>query len=633
MGVQPKFPPRAAGQVLLIAVIGGMLHAAASVPGLLWSQAAFRFAELGAPLLGEAILAAAGIAILCLPLLRFSRSAPVALPAAIGLATSLIGAALVLSPPRMPAPLPAPSAAPRTVVLVTLDTFRRDHMSAMPGALAADLTPHLDALAAESTLFTDAYTVAPLTLPAHTTLLTGVAPQHHGVLRNGLSVPEELQGIPAELAREGYITGGFTSSLVLHASHGLARWFHTYRNTPASMDLSRAFLLVGPIQRRWLGDNTKLGKSSGAVAVDQAKAWLDALPRDRSVFLWVHFYDAHTPYVTHDANPGATTWPGLPSPCDWSAHPTAARQPIENPLIPLNRVLPPTEACAGRPWTSLQERIQSYTDEIRFLDRQLGRLLDGLDDAGRGDAKILVVADHGESLVEHQYFSSHQHDLYDPVMRVPLLVRDPACADCSGRRVADPVSTLRVGATLRALAGLPADPDIAGPSLLEPEADGVQVAIGPAPLRRLSKRDRPLQAVARQGTRKVLVDDRGHIERYTLDRDPLETRPLLLPHEQEALQASIDEKLAPKKFRRNARDPLRHIMQGGLGAPQPGLNEVLLQPGVLGERITPEESTPFEVVEARARQALEAARSGTTPSEEGVDDSVRESLEALGYLQ
>ena len=91
------------------------------------------------------------------------------------------------------------AADPTTLVLVTLDTLRRDHVSAYPDSLTPGLTPHLEALAASGVRFDDAVTTAPLTLPSHTTLLSGVPPDRHGVVRNGRVVPRSLEGAPTAL--------------------------------------------------------------------------------------------------------------------------------------------------------------------------------------------------------------------------------------------------------------------------------------------------------------------------------------------------------------------------------------------------------------------------------------------------
>src|SRR5690606_5032804 len=114
--------------------------------------------------------------------------------------------------------------------------------------------------------------------------------------------------------------------------------------------------------------------------------------------------------------------------------------------------LPPEPACRARSWAALDRQLASYAAEVRFLDAQVGRLLEGLGAAGRGDAAVVFVADHGESLVEHQQHVRHQYALRGPVVRVPLVVAAPGVEPGV---VDGTAGTLRVAATLRRLAGLP----------------------------------------------------------------------------------------------------------------------------------------------------------------------------------
>ncbi len=170
------------------------------------------------------------------------------------------------------------------VLLITLDTTRADHLGCYGLATAA--TPNLDRLAATGVLFERAYTVAPITLPAHATLHTGLLPPEHGLRINGVSrLPD---GIPtlAELLREqGYRTGAFVSSLVLDARFGLSRGFHVYDDR--FNDGPR-----GPAAERPADESISL-----------ASTWLRANSKE-PFFCWIHLYDPHEPYQQHAAEFG-----------------------------------------------------------------------------------------------------------------------------------------------------------------------------------------------------------------------------------------------------------------------------------------------------------------------------------------
>ncbi len=127
--------------------------------------------------------------------------------------------------------LGAPSAGeagmPPNVLLVTLDTTRADRLGCYGDATA--LTPALDALAAEGSLFEQAFTPCPLTLPAHTTLLTGLEPPQHGVRINGkTSLADDVPTLATILAAHGYQTAAFVAAFVLNHRFGLGRGFGRY---------------------------------------------------------------------------------------------------------------------------------------------------------------------------------------------------------------------------------------------------------------------------------------------------------------------------------------------------------------------------------------------------------------------
>jgi arylsulfatase A-like enzyme len=125
---------------------------------------------------------------------------------------------------------PSPGA---SLLLITLDTTRADHIGAIGGE--DDLTPNLDALAARGVTFTQAQTTAPITLVAHTSILTGLYPYHHGVRNNGtFQLSDTTPTLATVLRNEGYRTGAFVSAYVLARRYGLDRGFETYDD-----DLSR----------------------------------------------------------------------------------------------------------------------------------------------------------------------------------------------------------------------------------------------------------------------------------------------------------------------------------------------------------------------------------------------------------
>jgi arylsulfatase A-like enzyme/Tfp pilus assembly protein PilF len=274
------------------------------------------------------------------------------------------------------------------LLLITLDTTRADRIHAY-GFDGVD-TPNLDRLAREGVLFEQAVSPAPLTLPAHSSIFTGMFPPAHGVRDNGGFFLDDRQTTLAErLQSRGFTTGGFVGAYVLDHKWGVAQGFQTYVD---DFDLSKyQSLSLGSVDR------------PGNEVADHAIAWLDAVGSKR-FFGWVHFYDAHSPYD-----------PPEPFKSRYAGHP--------------------------------------YVAEIAFVDSQVGRLLAYLDAHHLADRTVVVVAgDHGESLGEHGE-GTHGFFVYQATLHVPLLIRAPYDL-MAGRRVADTVRSIDILPTALELLGV-----------------------------------------------------------------------------------------------------------------------------------------------------------------------------------
>ncbi len=286
---------------------------------------------------------------------------------------------------------------------MTLDTVRADALGSYGGP--AWTTPTLDRLAREGVRFEQARTVAPITLPAHASLLTGKFPFEHGVRDNGTFVLADGANTLAErLAHAGYSTGAVVGSFVLDSSFGLAQGFEQYVDVPR-----RQIGTVGPQDER-----------PAKEVVDEALRFLRGAPRRSPFFLWVHFYDAHWPY---------------------------------SPPAEVMRELP-AEASPERAASADEARRRRYLGEVAAVDREIARLLEAVDRLGRGPVLLAVVADHGEGLGEHGE-DAHSFLLYDSTLRIPLLLHHPSLPH--GLVVREPVSIVDVAPTLLALLGLPAE--------------------------------------------------------------------------------------------------------------------------------------------------------------------------------
>jgi len=242
------------------------------------------------------------------------------------------------------------------VLLITIDTLRQDRIGAY--GHRGGLTPTIDRLAATGVRFTHAFSPAPLTLPAHASILTGLLPNHHGIHNNTSSrLDDHAATLAAALKAGGYRTGAFVGAFVLDGRFGLNRGFDEYDDRLPRGDRA-AF---------------RFAERRADEVVRRAGDWIlaPAAPSGVPWFAWVHLFDPHAPY---DA---------------------------------------PAEYRAGR---------APYDAEIAYTDAMLGQLLARLDAAHARDRTLIVLtADHGESLGEHGE-TTHGLFAYDSTLSVPLVI-------------------------------------------------------------------------------------------------------------------------------------------------------------------------------------------------------------------
>lgn len=245
------------------------------------------------------------------------------------------------------------------VLIITTDTTRADHIGCY-GNRSVE-TPVIDDLARGGILCAQAVTPSPSTLPAHSSLLTGLYPVHHGARSNGtFKLDKKVTTLAERLGALGYRTGAVISAFVLDSRFGLDQGFESYND-----DLTKGMTYSEHMFRERAAELTN----------EPATEWLRE-NADQPFFLWVHYFDPHAVY------------------------------------------LPP------EPFRS-EYAYDLYDGEIAYADSQIGALLNQLEELGVRDRTLVVYAsDHGEGMGEHGE-ETHSLLIYDATLHVPLIIHAP----------------------------------------------------------------------------------------------------------------------------------------------------------------------------------------------------------------
>jgi arylsulfatase len=281
---------------------------------------------------------------------------------------------------------PEPEANRPTIVLITIDTLRADHLGCY--GYGRETSPSIDAFADEAIVFERAYAPMATTLPSHLSLLTSLSPMQHGVLGNfhqlgeAFTASAQIRTAAQMLSEHGYETAAFVSAEPLKTHSGLSVGFDEY-------------------------DQPFRGERLAAVTTSAATRWLSQRG-DRPLFLWVHYFDPHLPY---------------------------------DPPAPFDEMFTPDKALRefldGQRETNLSPRVQwknsDYDGEIRYVDEHVGRLLGALRAAGLYDeAAIVLTGDHGEGLGQHG-MTGHGRT-WNEQLHVPLILKLPESAEQQAHR-------------------------------------------------------------------------------------------------------------------------------------------------------------------------------------------------------
>ncbi|ANK80065.1 MAG: sulfatase [Rhizobiales bacterium NRL2] len=412
----------------------------------------------------------------------------------------------------------------RNVLLITTDQQRHDALGCTGGRIAR--TPVLDRLAGEGVVYDQARNQNVVCMPARSTILTGQHIRRHGVVSNGIPLPEDAPHVARILNDAGYATALIGKAHFEPASH--TDFFENRAAAAGNFGPHRGFdrmELAGHTGRpgrslfhypKWLADrhpdhvedyyqtvvgrqvNGAGGGDTGAPQVwhnpiprdlyhtdwtaDRAIDWLESLAGDAPWFLWLSFPDPHHPWDPPQSQLGRVNWRDLDLPAGYPGSAEACRELLAGKprhwldwyegRRRFNFETPPSFRPADLTPDQIRE-IDAVTHvENELIDEAVGRVMDAIGAYGwDADTDVLYTTDHGEFQGDFgMLFKGPYH--VDSLMRVPMFWRPAPSAGATSGRVAAPVGHVDLAPTICAIAGLTPDPEMQGAPLPLDEAAG-----------------------------------------------------------------------------------------------------------------------------------------------------------------
>ena len=321
---------------------------------------------------------------------------------------------------------PNPDGRPN-LLLITVDTLRADHLG-MYG-YERPTSPNIDRWFGDSIVFQRAYSTDASTPTSIVSILTGQHPQNHGVRLFFQRIPDRTKTVSGHLRVAGYEAAAVVSNVVLtEEAIGLAVRFDHYDD-----------YVDEPVTIR------QVWERNARRTTDAALEWLESRNEKKPFFLWVHYIDPHGPYE-----------PPPDKPITFK-HDASQSVPVDRERMTYYD-LDPKSADA-------YDYVDRYDEEIAYCDREIGRLLDRFGKSGLDSHTVMFfTADHGEGMIEHEWWFSHQYHVHEPIVRVPLAIRTP---DKKSASVDYVTSLIDLAPTFLSVAGLPQSDEMDGRSLLD----------------------------------------------------------------------------------------------------------------------------------------------------------------------
>lgn len=346
------------------------------------------------------------------------------------------------------------------IILLVIDSLRAANLSCY--GYKRPTTPNIDALAQQGTLFEEAISNGCWTLPVHASLFTGLYSFNHGLTTSKGALPEDYPTLARQLKKLGYQTASFSNNAYISAVSGLTQGFDVVDDVwrvsnPRGIKRTEMGRLIKQMEKfgrparpfirvarrlqraRSVAKRRRHQKDKGArITNERLQTWLlEERETDRPFFLFVNYMEPHEPY-----NP--------PHPYDRRFMPKEFT-PQRVTQVGTNRdVIERISNSQGQEDVLILQAL--YDGQLSYLDQKLGELVRFIDSQEELENTVLIVtSDHGDCLGEHNHVG-HRMSLYEPLLRVPLIIRHPAHFQ-PGKRVSQQVSLIDLFPTILELSG------------------------------------------------------------------------------------------------------------------------------------------------------------------------------------
>ncbi|MCP4421395.1 MAG: sulfatase-like hydrolase/transferase [Chloroflexi bacterium] len=403
------------------------------------------------------------------------------------------------------------------IILLTVDTLRADTLGY--AGYHRPITPHIDRLAAQSVRFMQTITSGSWTQAAFPGIITSTCASMYGGCLGPLA-KERPSPIKALATQKGYKTAAFSTSPLLSKTYGYDNNIEHFvdldpgEKDPTIRDIKGGQrLLCTPFVHRitkLFGLNWRPPKvySTAADLNDIVMRWFDD-NSDVPFFAWLHYMDVHWPYHLEETltepDEIAMAWADLAHmyEINWNGVPVSAEQTARY--------------------------VRLYEDAIAYCDAQIGKLMAYLDESGLAENSIvLFVSDHGEEFLERRHWGHVELNLYDEILKVPMIIRVPGIEE---QEIDQQVSTLDIMPTILDLADCDVPEEMLGSSLVplwsgRSDEYDVEIAIGER------WRDTSHMIAVRSAEFKYIWDDAqpDKPELYDLRVDPEEKNNVAIQH-------------------------------------------------------------------------------------------------------